>query len=804
MNIYNLEYNDNQQKQEDKPQDLGHQDKNSSISIVLSSPEMHGQACFFFWHSMYGGHVETLSAYVAYGQEQFGQLGELYFQKSGTQGPRWTETKMNVGNDHGDEPYKVRIEGLVDKDYVGEMSLDDIRFELGNCFEDADHPWELCSFESVYEIEICGYSSPEDNQVNWKLVAGDQEGLTDHTLATGKGHYIGMDLTSDDKGKRGQFVSPFFQPFDEQADSYCLQFFWLAEITSSNTGGGRLNVRQYTGSPEDHTDTIITTVPIYNTADKNPTWMIGEAEIKKGDDNFAVAFEMIAGNSDMTFGLDDIKINPGHCSIYNCDFEIDWCFWYNLKDDDADMSRYVTDKGSYLYLDESAVTDTTKKFTYARIKSQQFPGTPEGSDKCMTFLYFMDNWDNSTERLSVALSGNGHERTIWEVKGIPNGNWTKAYVPISFSTGAYNVILETGIRAGAPGSVAVDTISFLPDSCEMQPPNALPYEYSEEKIDCSFDSDLCEWSSNSETGANFEIVGKRPTQANSGPDAGQNNNFLYLDSIKFSNHSMSLFSTPAAPPPHGFCVSFYYDMFGTDFSEILLYLQQMQTKTHEHIEDTTLMWAKHGSQLDRWIRKEINIPNTLQGNWRLEFAMSTKSNFGDIALDTLDLKRGPCYHSHNCDFELGDMCRWENITGPDPGNVTQANQHWSVVRGIDMMDLQYFPFLDHSSMSFDSYYLTVDMGQNAQLYDKARFSSKYFGENFGTQCLSFYWSYMGKAEIEFNVHTYKGDPLEEGGTLFGVVYKRESPDWRFTQFEITEEGGFEVRQVVKWFMIENI
>ena len=75
---------------------------------------------------MYGSNVEYLNVYVAYGSEQFGQLGELYFQKSGTQGPRWVQTKMNVGYDHGDELYKIRIVGIVDEDYKGEMSLDDI------------------------------------------------------------------------------------------------------------------------------------------------------------------------------------------------------------------------------------------------------------------------------------------------------------------------------------------------------------------------------------------------------------------------------------------------------------------------------------------------------------------------------------------------------------------------------------------------------------------------------------------------------------------------------------------------------
>ena len=109
MNIYGLHYNfvpDNKRSE-------GSTNFNSSLSVVLSSPEMSGQMCFFFWHNMYGSHVEYLNVHVAYGREQFGQLGELYFQKFGTQGPRWVETKMNVGYDHGDEPYKIRIEGLL-------------------------------------------------------------------------------------------------------------------------------------------------------------------------------------------------------------------------------------------------------------------------------------------------------------------------------------------------------------------------------------------------------------------------------------------------------------------------------------------------------------------------------------------------------------------------------------------------------------------------------------------------------------------------------------------------------------------
>ena len=74
-----------------------------------------------------------------------------------------------------------------------------------------------------------------------------------------------------------------------------------------------------------------------------------------------------------------------------------------------------------------------------------------------------------------------------------------------------------------------------------------------------------------------------------------------------------------------------------------------------------------------------------------------------------------------------------------------------------------------------------------------RKSGQQFGENFGTQCLSFYWVFMGNSEIQLNIKSYKGDPPVDNGNLFGAVYKLDMPEWRFTQVEITEKDAFEVR-----------
>ena len=68
--IYNLEYDSKKESEFERG------GQSTGLSVVLSSPEMNGQACFYFWHSMYGANVETLSAYVAY-VGHYDQLGEI-------------------------------------------------------------------------------------------------------------------------------------------------------------------------------------------------------------------------------------------------------------------------------------------------------------------------------------------------------------------------------------------------------------------------------------------------------------------------------------------------------------------------------------------------------------------------------------------------------------------------------------------------------------------------------------------------------------------------------------------------------
>ena len=67
---------------------------------------------------------------------------------------------------------------------------------------------------------------------------------------------------------------------------------------------------------------MATSLLLYDTLDHG-TWKLAEAEIIKVQADFSVVFEIHAGFTNSTIGLDDVKILPGKCSSNNCDFTYD-------------------------------------------------------------------------------------------------------------------------------------------------------------------------------------------------------------------------------------------------------------------------------------------------------------------------------------------------------------------------------------------------------------------------------------------------------------------------------------------------
>ena len=118
---------------------------------------------------------------------------------------RWIESKFNVDGE-------VTIEGTIDSNFGGSVTLDDLRLVTGQCHEDQDHPWELCTFELT--DNSCGYSNREGRDLSWGVRTGEQ----DHTFNTERGHYMALDITTDTNHQTGRLESPYYTLFGENSE----------------------------------------------------------------------------------------------------------------------------------------------------------------------------------------------------------------------------------------------------------------------------------------------------------------------------------------------------------------------------------------------------------------------------------------------------------------------------------------------------------------------------------------------------------------------------------------------------------
>ena len=668
--------------------------------------------------------------------------------------------------------------------FRGSITLDDLRLVAGPCYEDKDHPWELCTFE--LGDKTCGYSSKEGEAISWTVKAGTEEmEVGDHTFNTERGHFMAVDLTTDMNDQTGRLQSPYYQRFDNLSETYCVSFYWMADVHSEYMGGTVLNIFYLLQG--DDTDYLATSLLLYDTLDHG-TWKLAEAEIIKVQADFSVVFEIHAGFTNSSVGLDDVKILPGKCSSNNCDFTYDTCFWTNMKDDEADWLRVVRADGSYLYIDDQAVSDTSRLFTTARFHSRDLRPI---SGLCVAFSYRM----SGRETLSIVVTSSGHERTVWEVSGDlqAKGEWLTGSVSVPDQSSNFQIIIQGSLRSGVNGSLAVDDVRLdFSSSCSLQPETADPVVSAPDHISCSFDGGFCEFTAwtipELPHNGQLEIVSGRPSEANSGPGSGENK-FLFLDSLKYGRAVWAINSSFAAPSAQDFCLSFSYHNFGYSSNVLEIVLETMKTfnEGSQSTEFQGLFLLFNSSKVDQWQRKSLTI-RAREYNWRLIFFMFVTGPFGDFSLDEVSLSQGACKESHDCQFELGDLCSWTNLTD-SPGSA------WQLMSGFDSYETNNtnFPYTDHSSSSPSGHFLAVHVSPDTKPESKARIISKKFNKNFGTQCLSLWSMYRGGSNMVLDVLQYKEETnSSQVLAMFEGFTNQNWADWAFHQVEITETEKFQI------------
>lgn len=236
---------------------------------------------------MYGKSIGTLNVFI----KENGILSKNIWQRSGNLGDQWRYAHVTVTNPND---FQIVLEGVVGSSHTGDIAVDDIEIENGQCY-----PELSCNFEDDY----CGYYNVKDlDDFDWERSKGQRYITTgpsvDHTTSTEEGYYVVIDpKMSHKEGDKAWLVSEVI----EVPESGCLS--WYMHLKGPSIGN--LTIYQRVGITP-----LVRLFGVHGEQGKN--WIFGEVTVPRSEKYFDVIFEATVG--DGYFGniaLDDIEFKAG-------------------------------------------------------------------------------------------------------------------------------------------------------------------------------------------------------------------------------------------------------------------------------------------------------------------------------------------------------------------------------------------------------------------------------------------------------------------------------------------------------------
>ncbi|XP_016379938.1 MAM domain-containing glycosylphosphatidylinositol anchor protein 2-like [Sinocyclocheilus rhinocerous] len=111
----------------------------------ISSPPAY---CFSFYYHMYGKHIGTLNAFVKQKGQSTSDAGPAW-SLSGNQGDRWRQAKISI---HPTASFQVMFEGIRGPGIEGDIAIDDVTLEEGECPDPPSNPIRGVAAHSVSSI----------------------------------------------------------------------------------------------------------------------------------------------------------------------------------------------------------------------------------------------------------------------------------------------------------------------------------------------------------------------------------------------------------------------------------------------------------------------------------------------------------------------------------------------------------------------------------------------------------------------------------------------------------------------------
>ncbi|XP_048866511.1 MAM and LDL-receptor class A domain-containing protein 1 isoform X9 [Brienomyrus brachyistius] len=360
----------------------------------------------------------------------------------------------------------------------------------------------------------------------------------------------------------------------------------------------------------------------------------------------------------------DCPLGEDEQSCGPCTFENNQCGWMDVSKRDIRWQRqratvptdpdHTTGTGSYMNVvhGKSNIAQSKSRGN-ARLLS---PRLPPSGPYCQMMFHFRVTPGGGAGLYVIRLEAGAKSGTLlWSRPKQDSGQWVPEILNVGSTPQPYKIVFNSSLESASNNNgslgIALDDISFHNCEASYQPPDPSSHN-------CSFEDHSCGWVQAASDDLDWQSWTGPSVTANTGP-AGDHTtglgNYLYVESSSPSRvGDVAQLKSPLLPPagPQGYCITFWYHMFGATVGSLRLYLQESQPLQR------TLMWKRQGMQSDMWQMTQSHV--TLQEVHQVVLEASVGGWAGDVALDDITLTPGACRHSGPpdlCDFEDSD-CDW--------------------------------------------------------------------------------------------------------------------------------------------------
>ncbi|TRY71407.1 hypothetical protein DNTS_013705 [Danionella cerebrum] len=494
-----------------------------------------------------------------------------------------------------------------------------------------------CDFEDAH---LCGYTNQWNRFMNWAVGRS-----YDYSLKNQTGQFMYVDST---EAKGFHEVARLVSPMMTLPMSGCLSFQYQQYQTGehlfslfSRDQSGQYQELWRADSPES------------NDVDWSPedkVWMPAQVELKAPypvELVFEVAFNGPHGGFVV---LDDISFSAEFCdagteptfdpSIANCDFESGFCQYVQLLDSPL-WKRVSVRPNIYSYGDhttgEGSFLQANSRFSLqgGYVSHLLGPSMAGNQKYCLKFFYSLQGLSATHQDFSVCLkySDNAKLEQIWSQSERIKNVWIAVELSIDVQKTAQVNFISICKNIWSCGSVGLDDIKVTLGDCSLLASSLPPESH------CNFEVGLCGFTQDKDGDSADWIMARGPTPTSyTGPRGDHTTgmgHYLHIEaSAMLPSHTARLLSRLLRGTRETQCLVFYYHMYGSGIGQLRVLLQNGQ-------EEDKVLWMSHGEHGISWIRASINYQ--CDQHYQVVFEATRGASVrGDIAIDDVIFKRGPC------------------------------------------------------------------------------------------------------------------------------------------------------------------